>query len=66
MSSFSEETRHCDRLGLELCDGLEELLHGPSGVDDVFDDQDVFAANGRVDALHADYLYLCHKKCEKS
>ena len=58
MCSLPEEASHGDRLGLELGDGLEQLLHGAAGVDDVLHDQDVLAAEGVVKTLHPDDLNL--------
>ena len=58
MRSLPEEAGDGDGLGFELCNGLEQLLHGATGVDDVLHDQDVLAADRVVDALHADDLHL--------
>jgi hypothetical protein len=41
-------------LRFQLGEGVEELLHGPAGVNDVLDDEDVLSSNRGFYVLHPD------------
>ena len=56
-SSLPEQTGNFNTLGLVLDDSVEQFLHGPAGVNDILNNQDILPSQA-VKVIQTNYIYF--------